>query len=155
LGQRIKSIAGKVKAKLIAINLFKKKGGNEQNGRITTRLYLLTLAIAIISLLIGVVLSIETVRHTVYAPSVEQYTELYANHRQTLSCPCESLTVPYGSFVNITATFHQLCQSPFIQPSWYQNILPLNRSDQDMSFVGIASSYFYDLAKLCQIAMQQ
>ncbi|CAF3935239.1 unnamed protein product, partial [Rotaria sordida] len=36
----------------------------------------------------------------------------------TLRCPCTKLAIPYGTFVNVVPSFHQVCSSNFVSQSW-------------------------------------
>ena len=59
-------------------------------------------------------LSLQNITLTVVTPSLSRYENLLVAHRSTLSCTCSRIKIPYGHFVTITPTFHQVCTSQFI-----------------------------------------
>ncbi|UJR22357.1 hypothetical protein I4U23_025419 [Adineta vaga] len=57
-------------------------------------------------------------------PSNEICQVLKENYSCTLRCSCTQISIPYEDFINIQMKYHQICSSDFIQPWWYQSILP-------------------------------
>ena len=88
-------------------------------------------------------------------PSIEQYTLLYQSHSQTIICPCTNIVIPRQTFLILQPTFHQVCQSDFLNDKWlnglfytalYIDILP-----HDFRLIG--SSIFGTLLSLCQLSL--
>ena len=48
-------------------------------------------------------------------PSLSAYKELQARGLHTLECACSNSTIPYGDFVSIPLTFHQICSSGLVR----------------------------------------
>ena len=101
--------------KLRQLNLFvDAKTKNERNGQVlhdqilSTRLYLVCLTISILTLMLFTVFTEMNVRITVNNPSFNTYKHLEAVFLDTLSCPCNEISVPYFNFVSIKTTYHQV-----------------------------------------------
>jgi hypothetical protein len=45
---------------------------------------------------------------TVLSPSIVTFEKLHAIYSNTLSCTCQQIAIPYGSFVTIKPIFHQV-----------------------------------------------
>ncbi|CAM4901961.1 unnamed protein product [Rotaria socialis] len=82
---------------------------------------------------------------TIYSPSEKQYEALYQQYPDTIRCPCTSISNPYESFVQVTLRQHQVCESYFIQPWWYESF------DSSLNSSIFISSYFRTLSMLCDI----
>ena len=121
-------------------------------GRITTRLYVLSLMGAMYVLTIYTSQSVQTINRTLKLPSQGQYESLYEKYRDSLQCPCTTLSIPYGDLMSITPTFHQLCASAFVREWWYESLLYHWSLTQTYDFRLISSSYFRTLAMFCEIA---
>lgn len=122
-----------------------------RRGRISTWLYLV---------LLGTTMTIITIFNmkasywkivTVHFPSEKQYEYLYRQYPDTLSCPCTSVSNPYGSFVQLTLRQHQLCDSPFVQSWFYQNLNIIENDSPVSNSSVFILSYFRTLAMLCDI----
>ena len=86
--------------------------------RISTRLFILLLTVALSILVIYTSASVVVKTITIDDPSVEKYEELYAEHSQSLACPCTKITTSYGTFVEVKYAFHEICSSSFVTDSW-------------------------------------
>jgi hypothetical protein len=99
---------------VLEANLFKKEssistGDNiEQTARVSTRIYiiLLTASMIVIGLFNG--FREVTVSHTVAAPSSALFQELHALYPNTLSCPCQRISVPYSTILSVEPIYHQV-----------------------------------------------
>jgi hypothetical protein len=56
------------------------------------------------------------------------FNRLYLEHRETLSCPCSTTTVPFKDFVSNTITFHPVCSSMFVSQQWIEALYSRNAS---------------------------
>ncbi|CAF3852763.1 unnamed protein product [Rotaria sp. Silwood1] len=89
-----------------------------RNERIATKLFIILLILGtfILSLYTYFTIVIKTVH--VKNPTVEQYTQLYSQYSQKLTCPCSKVSIKYEKIINVTVTFHQVCTSDFISELW-------------------------------------
>ena len=121
--------------------------------RVSTRVFILslTLSLTILLLYTCTVTFIKTV--TVKQPTLNQFTDLYQQYPQTLTCPCTEISTNYETFIQINQTMHQVCTSAFLQDDWLTN---LARSSgraywtDDFRFSG--PFIFLALGTLCQSA---
>ena len=90
--------------------------------RISTRVFILslTLSLAVLVLYTCTVTFIKTV--TVKQPTLNQFTDLYQQYPQTLTCPCTNISTNYETFIQINQTMHQVCTSAFLQDDWLTNL---------------------------------
>ncbi|CAF1071625.1 unnamed protein product [Adineta steineri] len=67
---------------------------------------------------------IENVTTTVNiaTPTVTKYEQLYSKYSQTLTCPCQHISINYEKFLSIEYTLHQVCTSFFITNDWISYI---------------------------------
>ena len=82
---------------------------NEQirrNQVLATRVYLTLLVFSFSALILFTCLSTRDMVVTVPNPSVDTYDRLNALYAQTLSCPCEQISVPYSSFLSVKTVWH-------------------------------------------------
>ena len=84
----------------------------------TTRLYVLLLLVCMYFLCYATL--IKTQLHTIVVNDIDadKFEKLYLEHAETLSCPCENITIPYKEFVSHTIRFHPVCTSFFINKQW-------------------------------------
>lgn len=79
-----------------------------QNQISATRVYISFMIISIFTLVVFTSLAPRDISVAVAKPSLVQYNDLQARYSGTLSCPCENTAIPYGSFLSITPTYHQV-----------------------------------------------
>jgi hypothetical protein len=110
-----------LKDKLLQLNLFKSElsWDDDRLGRreiITTRIFLLTLLLAVVVLIIYTLIDTQTRIVTVLSPSQQQFDQLRLSPQSsaTLDCFCQNIIVPYDSFISIEPHYHQLCSSDFV-----------------------------------------
>ncbi|CAF3135415.1 unnamed protein product [Rotaria sp. Silwood2] len=91
---------------------------------------------------------------TVYAPSQSTFEDLYGKNLRSFQCPCERIAVPYGSFMEVSPSFHPVCSSWFLSDEWRSALLAAGQynlfSSNDILVVGHA--YFNSLKILCALA---
>ncbi|CAF0881101.1 unnamed protein product [Didymodactylos carnosus] len=147
------------KEKIQKLNLFQSYASstNENHGYyeiLSTRLYLITLTLSVIIIALYTSLIDRTQLVTIKSPiTSDQYTTLYQQHSQTLTCPCTTISITYEKFIHLSPTYHQICSSQFISDDWYQyitesmsNIYYFENDD----FRNRASAFFQMLQVLCQ-----
>ena len=104
-----------VKSKLSSINFFKKESSittgidniNEMS-IIVTRVYVILLVFCVLILLFFNALHETRISNTINNPSLVQFEQLYEQYSSSLLCPCESIAIPYKSFLSVTTTIHQV-----------------------------------------------
>ena len=85
-------------------------------------------------------------------PSLSEYRALQDLRLQTLECACSNSTMPYGDFVSISSTFHQICSSGFVRDS----LLPLLISEYNVygnrkAWIYKSKDYFLLLSIFCEL----
>ena len=120
---------------------------------ISTRLFLVLLitSLAILVLYTSTVRIVKTV--TVRAPTHADYTDLYQQHPQTLSCPCTQISVAYSTFLEINHTLHPVCDSVYVTDEFitylvYESAAFVRRQSFRLEGVRL----FQALKSLCLIA---
>ena len=93
---------------------------------------------------------------TIINPSLEQYDSLYARYSSRLVCPCRNISLPQGLFLLLHPTFHQICQSSFINPLWSNGLTSTNQTETMFSkdFRQRGPAMFNTIASLCQLAIE-
>jgi hypothetical protein len=123
---------------------------------ISTRVFLVLLLIALVILTIysSQVQVIKSI--TIANPSIQQYISLYNNHSSTLTCPCKNIAILQQTFLNLQPTFHQVCESDFVDPQWSNGIgylsMQLDLYIRDFRFFGEA--FFGTIGSLCQLSVE-
>ena len=145
----------KIKQMLIKFNIFSNNPYHyidDHQGRLATRVYLLLMTVLLITLIIYTDQSIQTFTITLQSPSQSQYEHLQQLYSDSLRCPCSNISIPYGDFLQVTPTYHQLCSSTFVQPDWYRSLHYAYGFVLVITFLAFASSYFQALAFFCLLA---
>jgi hypothetical protein len=75
---------------------------------ISTRFYIVLFIICILVLGFFNGLATVTVQETVLSPSIVTFEKLHAIYSNTLSCTCQQIAIPYGSFATVQPIFHQV-----------------------------------------------
>ena len=128
--------------------------------RISTRLFICTLALSFVVLL----LYTSTVRvvktGTIYTPDLAHYNQLYQEHPQTLTCPCAKISMSYGTFLRINHSLHQVCNSIYVTDDFISQIAMITRESINITESGTgpddfritAVSTFQAMRSLCLLA---
>jgi len=127
-----------LKKYLLNVNLFKPSPGSgeqedDQRRRsniIATRVYILILIMTLFGIGLGLSLIDQTTIITIKNPTREQFEALPMDAQ----CSCSRISLPYGNFTSLQASFHQVCSSDFVTDRWFKAI----------NF-GANSTYFYIL----------
>ncbi|CAF1116554.1 unnamed protein product [Adineta ricciae] len=115
-----------------------------------TRIYLMLLAGAILTLLLFTSLSTHVTTMPVPNPSAAVYRNLHESHQDTLKCPCSTTTVPYRTFISLSPSFHQVCSSDFVSDAWI-TLLSLVRSGSYDDWLTRAVHQFRLLSTVCNL----
>ncbi|UJR34695.1 hypothetical protein I4U23_027472 [Adineta vaga] len=92
-----------IKQKLVTMNLFKKESSISQIENVNE--------VAIIATRFYLILLIES-------PSVATFEQLHNAYATTISCLCQQIAIPYGTFLLVSPSFHQICTSDFVKTLW-------------------------------------
>ena len=122
--------------------------------KLTTRIYLILLAIAATTLLLFNSLNMETVTVTTSNPSLNTYIKLQELHSQTLRCPCSTITIPYNQFLLFSPILHQICSSDWIKNKWLTILTQSATASAENDWRNGAYQQFNLLSELCQLANQ-
>jgi hypothetical protein len=91
---------------------------------------------------------------SVETPSFDDYQSLLLSTTNDISCSCSQMSITYGQFLSFSPSFHQICNSIFIEDVWvnwlFQNILASRGYIFDWRYV--SSSSFNILSKLCALS---
>ncbi|UJR18938.1 hypothetical protein I4U23_022068 [Adineta vaga] len=151
----------KIKIFLVNFNLFKSipPSTNDyqlRNEIISTRLFILLLCISltISTLYTSLITNMKTIK--ILTPSYIDYLQLYSTHSQTLSCPCQTISINYEKIVYIDYTLHQLCSSIFVSDQWidYLNTASRGIEVDYQVFPAIGTYSFQALRGFCQLINQ-
>ncbi|CAF0983238.1 unnamed protein product [Didymodactylos carnosus] len=128
---------------------------HEQNNElISTRVFLVALALSLSILIIYTAETVVTIMKPVQNPSFDRYKNLLLKYPDTLKCPCTPVSIKYKGFIQFNPSYHPVCSSDFIQTEWIENIALICDSCtltfiQDICNTGPPS--FDLLATLCQL----
>ncbi len=117
---------------------------------ISTRIYIVLLTVSIIILIVFTSLGTQSQTITKRNPSQADYEFLLGKYPQSLSCPCNRVTIPYGNFTSTNVDYHPVCSSVFVSDEWIEHLFsPDIGSLYQGDFRASASSYFQLLAAFC------
>ncbi|CAF1615456.1 unnamed protein product, partial [Adineta ricciae] len=108
-----------------------------RNQRISTRLFIVLLALSLTILILYTSLINITQTVNVDSPTMAQYIQLYSTYPQTLSCDCRQISINYDTFVHLNYSLHQICSSVFATKDWINYMLRA----RGISFYGIYFPY--------------
>lgn len=142
---------------LLQLNLYQKSASDANTApkeKIATRLYLFSLAVAIIIITIIAASLARTVYKIEYSPRQARFSYLANKYPDTISCPCSTIGISYDAFVTAHARFHQVCSSQFVQQAWIDAVFA---QQNDTSFSSddfrISLSFFWQIiAGFCKIS---
>ena len=118
---------------------------------LTTRLFLVLFTIAISILILYTSIIKQTQIRTIQKPDEATFLRLLDKYPNTLDCPCENISIPYGRFFNVTPRFHRVCSSDFVSQKWIDFTLQSNLSRFLPMDVRLSISFFWRfIAGLCQ-----
>ena len=86
--------------------------------------------------------------------SLSKYQRLSRLGLNSFRCPCTEISVQYKDFVSIEATFHQVCDSDFVEKPWIYGLF----LDATWYFYNVAdirsrgAAYFGLLSALCELS---
>jgi hypothetical protein len=147
-----------LKKYLLNLNLFKPSPGSgeqedDQRRRsniIATRVYILILIVTLFGIGLGLFLIDQTTIITIKNPTREQFEALPVDAQ----CSCSRISLPYGNFTSLQASFHQVCSSDFVTDRWFEAINFGANSTYFylLDFRTYGSAQFQALAGLCRLS---
>ena len=120
-----------------------------------TRIYIWLFIIIFLSILLVSIFNQQTSLYIVQLPSESTFEHLHHLHSShSLSCRCSRSSTSYGSFLNLTARYHQVCSSNFISPDWWTLIA--SRGDETFLLLDqpLLSNHFRMLSSFCTLSKQ-
>ncbi|CAF1587044.1 unnamed protein product, partial [Adineta steineri] len=122
--QRIGNLLSRLKKSIVELNIFHSNissitDENEIRTEIlSTRTFFLFLVVSL-AVLTGYISQIQVEKtFEISYPNYDQYLNLYKRYSTIVSCPCTTVSIPYEKFINIKATYHQVCQSIYTTNFW-------------------------------------
>lgn len=109
-----RSVCDKLKEKWTIMNFFKteylrsRRMYSQRMILMSSRIYFIAVTLAVIVLALFNGMTNITISATIKISSLAQFEQLHAAYPSTLSCPCQSLAVPYSAFVTLTPVYHQV-----------------------------------------------
>jgi len=120
---------------------------------LSTRIYIVLLAVSVITLVVFNSLGTQSEVITIRNPSEADYEAFLGKNGTSSSCPCSRVIIPYGNFTSTTVDYHPVCQSIFVSDYWINHLFSPNfTSVYQGDFRALASSYFQLLAMFCSYA---
>ena len=160
----LRSLLLRIRSAIVNLNLFDSTAPRAltiiSREILLTRLFLLLLTICSIAAGFYTFLLRQAQLITIQHPSLAVYQQLYNEYPDTLQCLCSKQSIPYGSFLNVTFTLHQVCSSDLISPTWLNYLelfdpifLPSWRALVGVrDFRTIGNAYFQLLNTFCSLA---
>ncbi|UJR06647.1 hypothetical protein I4U23_010933 [Adineta vaga] len=120
-----------------------------------TWLYVVLLAVCLYILFYGTLIKAESKTEIISNITPAIFDQLYAEHVETLSCPCSTITIPYENFVSNNVTMHPVCSSVFVSKEWIEGLYIENATHYETwDFRKVAYSQFELLSKLCLLSRE-
>ncbi|CAF1291112.1 unnamed protein product [Adineta ricciae] len=142
------------KTHLLTFNLFKSSDIDNEHQRranvIATHVYWLTLVLILINVGLYTWTSIQTNVVTLKQPTKKEFEILPIDAQ----CPCSRISLSYGEYSSLQATFNQVCSSDFVSDRWIKALdygLRVS-SVYPYDFRGVGNAQFDGLAALCRLA---
>jgi hypothetical protein len=123
---------------------------NRRSNIISTRIYILFLILILFGT--GIVLSLihETKIITLKHPTKEQFEALPTDAQ----CSCSQISLSYGKFISLQASYHQVCSSDFVSDRWFNaiNFGANSTYFHIRDFRTYGSAQFQALAAFCRLS---
>ncbi|CAF1510720.1 unnamed protein product [Adineta ricciae] len=151
-----------IKSYLLNLNLLSlsnnnhaQKAGQQQQQHtrlniICTRVYILFIVMVLFCTGLFLFLVGQTQLILIRNPTTEQFEELPPNTK----CSCSQISIPYGKFTSLQATFHQVCSSDFVTDRWIKaiNFGENTTYFSTYDFRTYGSAQFQALAGFCRLS---
>jgi hypothetical protein len=88
-------------------------------------------------------------------PSYSRYTQLFDQYPKTLICPCTTIAIPNKDFLELNASYHEVCSSIFVQDQWIDVLIRSQITKfASIEFRHTGTGLFQMLTSLCEQAKQ-
>ena len=138
------------------LNLFKDTNARTQDDvkqqKIITYVYLILLTSTFLIIFLFTSLNYEMMIITEEKPSLIKYNVLQSLHSKTLECSCFTMMIPYSTMISLSPTFHQVCQSDFIDQRWIGVLKATKHPYVPFDWRNTAAPQFQLLSDLCKLA---
>ncbi|CAF1129182.1 unnamed protein product [Adineta steineri] len=126
----------------------------QKNGRLSTKLYFLTIIICLIIFSIRISSEYQPRTIIISNPTKIDFEQLNNKSIDDLYCPCNEISIKYSNFLHLNPTYHEICSSIFASNMWYNayEIWNITLPCYYPSFANLASFYFSLLLTFCQSA---
>lgn len=122
--------------------------------RWSTRLYIVTLSLAILVLLFYTTLHVTSTQFEFKNPSFNETLDLHQLY-PNVRCPCRKISTNYETFLKISTDFHPICSSVFVSNQWIDYLFQRNitnfRYAADLR--ATLNHQFQVLRELCRLAI--
>ncbi|CAF1477031.1 unnamed protein product [Adineta steineri] len=127
-----------------------------RNQRISTRIFIILLTLSLTVLILYTSLVNSTHTFDINSPTSTQYSQLYSNYPQTLTCTCTNISIDYGKFIQVNYSLHQICTSIFVNHTWIDYLADARGTDvfYDDDFRASGTFMFQALNAFCQLSNQ-
>ena len=154
----LQSLSNSLRAQLVTLNLFNTRSLDPaivHREILITRLFLTLFVVSVFILTMYTSIDVQSKSVTVKQPTQILYERLQKKYPDTLQCPCEKISIPYGTFANIVPSFHQVCSSYFVSQVWIDFVFGTNTSAiWPMDVRSNLSAMWQLIAALCQSSMK-
>ncbi|CAF1355935.1 unnamed protein product [Adineta ricciae] len=144
---------------IINLNLFEtqtlRSTSNIFREKLLTRVFLLLIIVCSVGVGIYIFFVGQSQVITVPRPTYDVYQQLYDTYSDALKCPCQQVSIPYKTFMNVTFELHQVCSSDLISSNWLDYIASIDPIQLPPTyftdFRASGTSYFELLAIFCTL----
>ncbi|CAF1043789.1 unnamed protein product [Adineta ricciae] len=128
---------------------------DQQKAIIATRIYIILFSILLTILVTYLTLQGETRTITLSNPLESDFTTLFKEYPNSLTCPCQQITIPYEIFLKIIVEYHPICSSIFVSDDWINLLFNYNMSYfYPLDFRSSSLGQFQILSSLCSLSKQ-
>ncbi len=154
------NLVRQIKQKITELNLFeletiRLENFDQHKAKLTTRIYIILFSILLTILITYSASQGQNRTITVRNPSQSDFITLLKQYPNTLTCPCQQITIPYESFLNITLEYHPICSSVFVSDDWINLLFDYNMSYYyPLDFRSLSLGQFQILSSLCSLSKE-
>ena len=150
------NIFSRVRKLFLQFNLFNTNSRDQRNLRIerwSTRLYIPILLSSLSILLVYTILEVHSKQIQISNPSLSTYLQLHEKY-ENIKCLCTDIAISHDKFLQISASFHQVCSSDLIDKEWIEFLYEKDKttSRYGADFRATAFNQFQILQSLCQLS---
>ncbi|CAF1405014.1 unnamed protein product [Adineta ricciae] len=85
--------------------------------------------------------------------SLEQYEQVYIQYADTLSCPCNEISIKHGELVKLAPSYHEVCSLNSLSEEWIHYLADTDSTD--LSGLDTAVPFQFQLLKsLCRLSRE-